>query len=139
MKFILTSIIVLFSCSFVWAQKGDVWPTYDRTNFDINNEGKILNEKTPISFSSYFLFINNNEFIHCTGTVTSLYKILSRKPITSEGVLELKVISEADNVYSFFFSKKEKYILILSTDKLFGLHYNCDSPYATNVFDNINK
>ncbi len=118
------------------AQKGQIWPTSTRQEFEFDAEGNISQEYEVQNYNSYYLFINNNEFIHCTATITSLYKILKREE--QEEYVDYEVISEAGNVYSFRFSINDQYVAIYSS-KGYGIYLACEAPYATGVFDNLSK
>lgn len=121
----------------LWAQKGEVWPSSTRQEFELNSKGEITKEGAETIYKTYYLFINNNEFIHCTDGITSLYKILSRKEV--QGGTEYKTISEAGNTYQMLFNKKEKYIVISAIDRNYSIFIGCLEPYQTKVFDNINR
>ncbi len=129
---------LLFLCSsfYSFAQKGEVWSTISRQEFQMDDEGNLTNQYEVEDYATYYLFINNNEFLHCTPTVTSLYKILSRD--AKQDFVDYKVISEADNIYTFRFNKKSKTIIIYS-QKGYGIIIGCAAPYATKVFDNLNN
>lgn len=118
------------------AQKGQVWSTLTRQDFDFNEKGEITNEYEVTNYYSYYLFINNNEFIHCTSTITSLYKIIKRDEQAK--FTDYTVVSEVGNVYTFRFAIEEMYIAIYS-DKGYGIYISVNQPYLTKVFDNINK
>jgi hypothetical protein len=135
-KKILSIAIVILCSSGAFAQKGQVWPTETRQEFDIGEDGKITKEYEVVNYPSYYLFINNNEFIHCTGTITSLYKILKRNE--GEGMVDYDVISEAGNQYTFRFSTAENYVVI-STNKGYSIYMACKPYYTTTVFDNLNR
>lgn len=130
-------MLLLAASTGLWAQKGQVWPSETRQEFEIDENGKITKEYAATDYNSYYLFINNNEFIHCTGTITSLYKIMSRKQ--RDGGVEYSVVSEVGNNYQMFFHEKDKYIVLSSRDKGFSVYIECKSPYKTEVFDNINR
>lgn len=135
-KIILTTLVFILFTTGAIAQKGQVWPTDTRQEFDISSEGKITKEYEVVDYPSYYLFINNNEFIHCTGTITSLYKILKRRE--GNGLIDYDVISEAGNQYTFRFSHTENYIVI-STNKGYSIYMACKAMYKTTVFDDLNR
>lgn len=134
-KFIL-SIAFVFSAMISFAQKGEVWPTLTRQEFEFNSAREITQEGQVGTYYSYYLFINNNEFIHCTETITSLYKVISRDE--KEDFTDYTVVSEVGNTYTFRFGYKENYVAIYS-DKGYGFYISTATPYATKVFDNINR
>ena len=119
-----------------YAQKGQIWPTLTRQDFEFNDEAEITQEYAVEDYFSYYLFINNNEFIHCTKTITSLYKIIKREE--SDKFTDYTVVSEVGNTYTFRFAADEMYIAIYS-DKGFGIYCSVAAPYETKVFDNLNK
>lgn len=134
----LLSLMLLLACSTgIWAQKGQVWPSETRQEFEIDENGKITKEYAATDYNSYYMFINNNEYLHCTGTITSLYKIVSRKQ--RDGGTEYTVVSEVGNTYQVFFHEKDKYIVLSARDKGFSVYIECKTPYTTQVFDNINR
>ena len=137
MKKVLSLLLLLAASTGLWAQKGQVWPSETRQEFEIDENGKITKEYAAQDYNSYYLFINNNEFIHCTGTITSLYKIVSRKQ--RDGGVEYTVVSEVGNTYQMFFHEKDKYMVLSSRDKGFSVYIECKTPYTTQVFDNINR
>lgn len=137
MKKVLSLMLLLAASTGLWAQKGQVWPSETRQEFEIDENGKITKEYAATDYNSYYLFINNNEFIHCTGTITSLYKIVSRKQ--RDGGMEYTVVSEVGNTYQMFFHEKDKYMVLSSRDKGFSVYIECKAPYTTQVFDNINR
>lgn len=130
-NFFLT-LALAFTCIISFAQKGQIWPTLTRQEFEFDAEGQITQEYEVQTYASYYLFINNNEFIHCTPTITSRYKIQSKEEGTD--YIDYEVLSEVGNAYSFRFSKVDKYVAIYST-KGFGIYLSCESPYTTKVFD----
>lgn len=136
-KKILLFTTLLLSTLFSFAQKGDIWPTFSRQEFDISADGQILNEYQAQDYNSYYIFINNNEIIHCTSTITSLYKIINRN--VAADYTDYTVVSEVGNQYVMRFNKKEKYVIITSVEKLFSVYIACYAPYNTKVFDNLNR
>lgn len=135
MKTIL-SLVLLFLCTTgIWAQKGQIWPTETRQEFEIDENGKITKEYSATSYNSYYLFVDNNEFVHCTGTITSLYKIKSRK--YRDGGVEYTVVSEVGNEYQMFFHESDKYIVLTSRAKGYSVYVECKQPYKTEVFNNM--
>jgi hypothetical protein len=137
LKLIITTVTAIVLCSSAVAQKGQVWPTETRQEFDIDEKGKISKEYPSTNYYSYYLFINNNEFIHTTGTITSLYKILKRYD-DNDKYTDYEVISEAGNVYNFRFAHTDKYIVI-SSNKGYSIYHDCKAMYKTKVFDNLNR
>lgn len=135
MKKILTAALLLVAFA-GFAQSGDVWPIYSRQEFDMDENFEITKEYEAKSVCGFFMFLNNNEFLHATDNITSLYKIISREETESSTVY--KVVSEVGNVYTYSFSKTNKDVLVL-TKKGYGSYYKCLAPYGTKVFDNINK
>lgn len=137
MKAIYLLALALLAGTGLWAQKGEVWPSTTRQEFEVNSSGDITKEGTEEQYRSFYLFINNNEFIHCTDGITSLYKILSRKE--ARGGIEYSTISEAGNKYTMFFHKKDAYIVIAVPDRGYSIYIGCLAPYETGVFDNLNR
>ena len=134
----LLSLMLLLACSTgIWAQKVQVWPSETRQEFEIDENGKITKEYAATDYNSYYMFINNNEYLHCTGTITSVYKIVSRKQ--RNGGTEYTVVSEVGNTYQVFFHEKDKYIVLSARHKGFSVYIECKTPYTTQVFDNINR
>lgn len=133
------SLIVafLFLTLGVSAQKGQVWPTESRQEFDVDSDGNITKEYETTTYYSYYLFVNNNEFIHCTNGITSLYKIINRTE--SQDYTDYNVVSEVGNSYMMRFSESEKYIVISAVDKGYSIYIGCYTPYTTNVFNNLNR
>lgn len=133
-----TLIALLLLGSFMgFAQKGQVWPTQTRQEFEMDKNGKISKEYEATNYSSYYLFINNNEFIHCTGTITSLYKIINRS--NKNGTVEYTTVSEVGNTYTMIFNEKDSYIILTPADRSYSIYVACMKPYTTKVFDNINR
>lgn len=120
-----------------FAQKGQVWPTESRQEFDLDANGNITKEYESQVYYSYYLFINNNEFIHCTNGITSLYKIIKRNE--NRDYVDYTVVSEVGNQYAMRFAEKEQYIVITNLDQGYSIYIGCYKPYVTAVFDNINR
>ena len=137
MRTIYLLAFFLLSGTGLWAQKGDIWPTETRQEFEVNGNGDITKEGVEEAYRSFYLFINNNEFIHCTAGITSLYKILNRKEV--RGGVEYSTISEAGNKYTMFFHKKDAYIVIAVPDRGYSIYIGCLAPYETKVFDDLNR
>lgn len=135
-KKIVIAAMIIFCTTGAFAQKGQIWPTETRQEFDLDENGKVTKEYEVMNYPTYYLFINNNEFIHCTGTITSLYKILKRTE--GSGMVDYEVISEAGNQYVFRFSTAENYVVI-STNKGYSIYLACKPFYTTTVFDNLNR
>jgi hypothetical protein len=118
------------------AQMGQVWPLATRQEFEYDKDFKITKEYESTSYCSFIMFINNNEFIHATDNITSLYKILSR---TTDGTFNTyRVASEVGNIYTFSFDATKKDIMIFS-DKGYGIYYKTLAMYETKVFNNLSK
>lgn len=135
MKNILSATLLLLTIA-GFSQSGDVWPIYSRQEFDMDENFEITQEYETTNSCGFFMFLNNNEFLHATDNLTSLYKILSREETETSTVY--KVASEVGNIYTYSFSKTNKDVLIVS-EKGYGIYYKCLTPYTTKVFDNINK
>lgn len=135
-KILITSILLLFS-ALTFAQKGQIWPTQTRQEFDINSSGEVTNSYDVTDYNSYYLFVNNNEFIHCTKDITSLYKIIKRTESSKH--VDYTVVSEAGNTYYMRFSESEKYVIITNLEKGYSIYIGCHKPYKTKVFNNLNK
>ncbi len=136
-KKILITIALIISGFVAMAQKGQVWPTQTRQDFDINSDGEITKQYDVQDYNSYYLFINNNEFIHCTNDITSLYKIIKRTE--NKDYIDYTVVSEVGNTYYMRFAQNEKYIVITNLEKGYSIYEACYTPYTTQVFSNINK
>ncbi|WP_124636817.1 hypothetical protein [Taibaiella sp. KBW10] len=136
-KKLLFLAVLLIGSIYSFAQKGQIWPTQTRQEFDIDKEGNITKEYESTDYNSYYLFINNNEFIHCTGTITSLYKIVKRTE--KKGAMEYTTVSEVGNTYKMTFNEAEKHIILTSIDRGYSIYLTCLKPYQTEVFDNINR
>lgn len=138
MKKTLSILTVLLLASLLsFSQKGQVWATETRQEFDIDSDGNITKEYKSNPYYSYYLFINNNEFIHCTNSITSLYKINSRTE--SKDFVDYVVVSEVGNTYHMRFSQKDSYVVITSLANKFSVYIGCYKPYNTKVFNNINR
>lgn len=127
-------LLGFFSAS---AQKGQIWSTLTRQNFESNENNEWTATGDAVNYYTYYIFISNNEIIHVTPDITSLYKINSRK--SGEGFMDYEVISEVGNVYTFRMHETEKYVTIISTTANFGVYISTMEPYNTSVFDNMNK
>lgn len=133
---LILALLFCLSAVVTNAQKGQVWPTLTRQDFEFDENAEITKEYDVEDNFSYYLFIDNNEFIHCTNTITSLYKIMSRDE--QEKYTDYTVVSEVGNMYTFRFSITDQYVAIYS-DKGYGIYYSVAAPYLTKVFDNLNK
>ncbi len=130
MKKTLLLLVLLVSASMAaYAQKGQVWPTINRTDMQFDEAGELTYESDAKDYNSYFLFIDNNSFVHCTETITSLYKILERDE--QENYTDFIVVSEAENQYTFRFSFDEYAVVILSKDQTFGVYMEAMEPYES--------
>lgn len=131
-----THVLLTVTFAFTWivssAQKGQIWPTTSRQEFEFDGSGQITQEYEVQSYYSYYLFVSNDEFIHCTSTITSRYKIMSRQE--DSNYVDYEVVSEVGNPYSFRFSMNDGYVAIYST-KGFGIYLECLTPYTTKVFN----
>lgn len=138
MKTIYSLIItgILFSTA-AFSQSGEVWPIVSSQNFDLDENYQITKEYESKTMCSFFMFINNNEFLHATDNITSLYKIIKRTE-DQTGAIVYTVASEVGNIYTYSFSKEKKDVIIF-TKKGYGIYYKCLTPYNTSVFENINK
>jgi|GEM_PF-4147665 hypothetical protein len=138
MKTIYLSVVLsLITCTSLFSQSGEVWPIVSSQNFDLDENYQITKEYDSKTMCSFFMFINNNEFLHATDNITSLYKIIKRSE-DKTGAMVYTVASEVGNVYTYSFSKDKKDVIIF-TKKGYGIYYKCLTPYNTTVFDNINK
>ncbi|TAE50074.1 MAG: hypothetical protein EAZ89_12860 [Bacteroidetes bacterium] len=131
---LLFTLLLSGICAF--AQMGQVWPTQTRQRFDIDENGETLQEYEVEDYPSYFLFINDKEFIHCTGDITSLYKITSAKE--QDSYMSYEVLSEVGNEYVFNFDPVESQVVIVSATG-FALFIQCLPMYETAVFETIGK
>ena len=121
--------------SFVLAQMGQVWPVDSRQDFDVDDDFNITNEYEKKTVCQFFMFINDNEFIHVTDDITSLYKITDRdESVPGEPVYT--VVSEAGNTYLYLFNETKAEVLAYST-KGYAISFLCLSPYNTYVFPDI--
>lgn len=130
-------IATLLISTTVFSQVGEVWPIVSSQNFDLDENYQITKEHETKTMCSFFMFINNNEFLHATDNITSLYKIIKRSE-DETGAMVYTVASEVGNVYTYSFSKDKKDVIIF-TKKGYGIYYKCLAPYNTKVFENINK
>jgi len=134
---IFTAVLLLLMLN-LNAQKGEVWPVYSQQQYDVDEQVQITKEYEAKTTCSFFIFINNNEFIHVTDSITSLYKIVKRQKGKAGNDI-YTVVSEAGNIYTMAFNKEAKDIVLLSKQKGFGWYYKCLSPYVTPVVENFNK
>lgn len=129
--------LCLFASQLGWSQMGQVWPVEQRQDYDMNDKLEVTKTYDATTVCQFFMFINNNEFIHVTDNITSLYKIIKRnndKP--NEPVYT--VISEAGNEYIYIFNKEKKDVTAYST-KGFAIVFSCITPHETKVFSNFNR
>ncbi len=136
----MKKVLLIFSLFFTgisMAQMGQVWPVDKRQDFDVDQDLKITKTYDAEIVCQFFMFLNNNEFIHVTDGMTSLYKIISRdESVTDEPMYT--VVSEAGNTYTYIFNKKTKQITCYSA-KGFAISFICITPHETKVFSNLNK
>ncbi len=133
----LLSILLFISVSVSFAQMGDIWPVTNRQEFEVNDDFEITKTYDQTSVCQFFMFLNNNEFIHVTDDITSLYKIIKRE-YSKENEPIYTVVSEAGNTYMYLFKKEAKQVFIYST-KGYAISFACITPYTTEVFKNLNK
>lgn len=137
MKSILSIIVLIFICfsTHSYAQKGQVWYTNQKIEFETDDEGNITDSYDPYAYTSYYLFISNDAFIHCTDDITSIYEIVDRE--VKDGYTNYTVISEVGNEYMMSFSYVDKKIVLYSPARNFGSTINCKNVYKTEVFKNV--
>lgn len=133
----LLFIFPIFFSSFSFSQIGQVWPIDERQDFDMNEKYEITKTYDATFVCQFFMFINNNEFIHCTDDITSLYKIISRDESKPDEPM-YTVISESGNQYIYIFNKKTNEVTAYSSKGFAIVFYSID-PYETTVFQNINR
>lgn len=130
-------LLSLFVSTLSLAQMGQVWPVDQRQDFDVDSDLKVSKTYDPVAVCQFFMFINNNEFIHVTDGMTSLYKIISRdESVPNEPMYT--VVSEAGNTYTYIFNQATKQITCFSA-KGFAIAFICITPHDTKVFSNINR
>ncbi|CAG5076310.1 hypothetical protein [Parvicella tangerina] len=137
MKALITILLGVVITLTSYSQMGEIWPVDSRQDFDVDAEFNITNEYEKKVVCQFFMFINDNEFIHVTDNVTSLYKITARD-LSVPGEPVYTVISEAGNTYMYLFNKEKKEILAYST-KGFAISFLCLTPYNTYVFPDIDE
>lgn len=130
-------ILLLLSVTASYAQQGQIWPVYSRQDFDLDANNEITKTYDSQTVSQFFMFINNNEFIHVTDNITSLYKIIKREQ-SKDGDPIYTVVSEAGNTYLYLFQKGKKQVFTYST-KGFAISFMCLDSYETAVFSNLNR
>lgn len=123
--------------SITLAQMGDIWPVDSRQDFEVDADFQVTNEYEEQIVCQFFMFINNNEFIHVTDNMTSLYKITDRDLSVPDQPI-YTVISEAGNTYLYLFDKAKKEVIAYST-KGYAISFLCLTPYSTYVFPDIDK
>lgn len=119
------------------AQMGDIWPVDSRQDFEVDENFQITNEYESKSVCQFFMFIDNNEFIHVTDDITSLYKITDRDLSVPDQPI-YTVISEAGNTYLYLFDRQNNEVIAYST-KGYAVSFLCLAPYNTYVFTDIDK
>lgn len=129
--------LCLFASQLGWSQMGQVWPVEQRQDFDMNDEFEVTKTYDVKSVCQFFMFINNNEFIHVTDNMTSLYKIIKRNDANPQEPV-YTVISEAGNEYIYIFNKETNAVTAYST-KGFAIVFTCIAPHNTKVFGNLNR
>ncbi len=121
--------------SFAFAQMGQIWPVDSRQEFDVDADFNITEEYEKKVVCQFFMFISDNEFIHVTDNITSLYKITERDlSVPNQPVYS--VTSEAGNTYLYLFNKEKAEVLVYST-KGYAISYLCLSPYDTAIFPDM--
>lgn len=130
-------ILTFFISSFSIAQMGEIWPVDSKQEHSVDANMKITKSYDPITVCQFFMFINNNEFIHVTDNVTSLYKIIKREYSADNDPI-YTVVSEAGNTYTYLFSKKNKNVAAYSTQG-YIITFACLTSHETKVFQNLNR
>jgi hypothetical protein len=137
MKKLLLAGIFMLSLNGLFAQMGEVWPVFSRQDFDVNDKIEITKTYDVSSVCQFFMFVNNNEFVHVTDNMTSLYKIIKRDE-SKAGEPLYTVVSEAGNTYSYIFNSNTKTVYAYST-KGFLIEWKGLDHYNTEIFSNLNK
>lgn len=132
-QFIYFLLIGVFLFNPTFGQKGQVWSTVQKFEFETDAEGNVFNETKPFAYHSYYQFITDEAFIHCTKDATRLYTIESK--MMFDDYADYKVISPAGNAYFMRFSLKDKKIVIFSIDKKYGSTIQCSNIHETAAFD----
>lgn len=127
----------LFFTTFSWAQMGQVWPVNTRQDFDMNEDFEVTKTYEKGDVSQYFMFIDDNKFIHVTGTITSLYKITKRDESTEKSPI-YTVTSEAGNEYIYIFNSDANEVHAFSK-KGFAITFSCNAHHTTKVFEDISE
>lgn len=133
----LFTILLMSVVTSTFAQMGQIWPVETRQEFEVNSNYEITKTYDQTSVCQFFMFINNNEFIHVTDDITSLYKIIKREK-TSDGDPMYTVVSEVGNTYTYLFRESVKQVFIYSA-KGYAISFGSIKPYTTSVFSNLNK
>ncbi len=133
----LVFLLLLLISQLGWSQMGDVWPVNQRQDFDVDEEYQVTKTYDAQSVCQFFMFINNNEFIHVTDDMTSLYKIISRDE-TNVAEPNYTVISEAGNQYLYIFNATSNQVTAYSS-KGFAIVFTCLTAHNTEVFGNLNR
>lgn len=133
----LLVIMSFLTATMSFAQMGQIWPVYSRQDFDLDKDNEISKTYDAKTVSQFFMFINNNEFIHVTDGITSLYKIIKREK-SKDGDPIYTVVSEAGNTYLYMFQEGKKQVFVYSSTG-FAINFACLDKYETKVFENLNK
>lgn len=137
MKNILKVLLFSLICGTSFSQMGDIWSVTSRQDYDVNENIEIIKTYEKQSVCQFFMFIDNNEFIHVTDNITSLYKIIKRDESKPNEPM-YTVVSEAGNTYTYIFNKNTNAVYAYST-KGFMIEWLTFAPYKTEVFGNINR
>lgn len=130
-------IMSFLTATMSFAQMGQIWPVYSRQDFDLDKNNEISKTYDTKTVSQFFMFINNNEFIHVTDDITSLYKIIKREQ-SKDGDPIYTVVSEAGNTYLYMFQTGKKQVFVYSSTG-FAISFMCLNKYETKVFENLNR
>jgi hypothetical protein len=119
------------------AQTGQVWPTQTRQLFRPGENDELEADGEPEAYSTYFLFVSDDAFLHCTETITSLYQIRKRKQ--DGGTRSYEVVSEAGNEYVYYFDEDASFITIVAASQGFVLGISCAPMYETAVMEQLGQ
>lgn len=136
MKTLIITLGILLP-SIMFSQMGQIWPCDTRQEFDVDADFNITQYYEEQVVCQFFMFIGNNEFIHVTDDITSLYKITARDETIAHQPI-YTVTSEAGNDYIYMFDTEASEVYIYST-KGYGISFQCLDPYSTYVFPDIEK
>lgn len=133
----LVFFCIVFVANQLHSQMGDVWSIESKQEFNVDEDFTITEEYEEKIVCQFFMFVNNNEFIHVTDGITSLYKILTRD---EENPLQpiYSVISEAENSYTYVFDQEKNEVIAYST-KGYAILFKCVDRHSTTVFENMNR